>query len=695
MILMQKFRALVERLEELPVGPGAWTAGFLGIVAVRHLLELKSGGFPMYPPSALFAHYVLAYLAPLLALCLVLSLTAGVAIVRVLRLMLLMWGLTLLPPFVDMLVARSHDAKIGYLELGTTPLTTVFVRFFDPTFALGGTTAGIRVEALVACLLGAGYVIVRGDGRARILRALAAVLGVYLTALGFFTAPYLFVRLLAPAFPGLTPANLYNAQGLVPRPTSLDVRSDQGILLYLVPLTLLLAAATLARFDGRALRRVVRTLAASEGWLWSIAAGAGAWAGLRILDGVPHAAPLVPFDLLAMIEGPLALLIAGGAVALLARPGDDPITEPAQPVSVPEASAQLMSLAGIALLAAAICLAPACSINFACYAALGIGAGALARGAPRYLPAVPLLPQLAAAMAVLAAFLAGYALRADDEAVTLLPGGLLLAVLGAGFLADLPRAVTQVHRTVWESSVRWAGIAGAALAPIVILLAAFSVPATGRTTASWIGGIAFAAGIVVLGRALPVRMTSALAMLAASLLVVVHLGSSPAAGAWRTKALASPAYYERLSVRAEGDGNLDLAIGAAGEALRLSPNSAAAHARLGLLRHARKDEPGAIAELEAAVALAPQDDALACNLATVLLAAGRADAALARVDSVLARKPRLASAIFVRAQALDALGRRPEAEISWRAFLEVAAGEADEAAYIPIVRQRLGLPPGS
>src|SRR5262249_36794479 len=154
-------RSRVESLEDIPVGPRGWAAGFLSIVAVRHLLEMRSSGYPLFPPTAFYLHYVLAYLAPLLALSLVLALFTGVQPERVLRLMLLAWGRTLLPPLVDTLVARTHEARIGYMELGETPWSTVFVHFFDPSYPLGGTTPGIRVEALIACLLGAFYVVLR------------------------------------------------------------------------------------------------------------------------------------------------------------------------------------------------------------------------------------------------------------------------------------------------------------------------------------------------------------------------------------------------------------------------------------------------------------------------------------------------------------------------------------------------------
>src|SRR5712691_9366472 len=143
--IVDRFRRLVERLEEITVGPSGLAAGFLAIVAIRHLLELRVGGYPLYPASAFYVHYVLAYLAPLLALSMILALFSSVRLERVLRLMLLAWGLTLLPPILDTLLARVREPKIGYLQLGETPWLTVFLHFFDPGYPLRGTTAGIRL----------------------------------------------------------------------------------------------------------------------------------------------------------------------------------------------------------------------------------------------------------------------------------------------------------------------------------------------------------------------------------------------------------------------------------------------------------------------------------------------------------------------------------------------------------------------
>src|SRR5262249_41658933 len=304
--------------------------------------------------------------APLLALSLVLALFSGVQPERVLRLMLLAWGLTLLPPLVDTLVARTHEARIGYMELGETPWSTVFVHFFDPSYPLGGTTPGIRVEALIACLLGAFYVVLRAP-RARIVRAAGAVFTIYVASLFFFTVPFLFVRALRFAFPGLTTTQLFHATGRVVRPENIYVRMDQSILVYLIPLTLALGAATLALARPSWLARASRALLSQEALTWPVGAAIGAYAAWRALDAVPKPAELSPFDPLALVATPLAMLLGGAGFSLLAPRTQEGFVERRDGDEQALKGIGLVTLAGAALLATSV------SGASAAYGAIALG----------------------------------------------------------------------------------------------------------------------------------------------------------------------------------------------------------------------------------------------------------------------------------------------------------------------------------
>jgi len=664
-------RGRIQALEEIPIGPIGWTAGFLSIVGVRHLLELRSSGYPLFPASAFYVHYVLAYLAPLLTLCLVLALFSGVPLPRVLRLMLLAWGLTLLPPLVDFLLARSHDARIGYMELGETPISTVFLHFFDPRYPLSGTTPGIRVEALVACILAAVYCGIR-PARRGLVRAIGAASVVYVTSLFFFTLPYLFVRALRVVFPDISLTLLIRTFGRVARPDNPEVRGDQSILMYLIPLTLVLGACAYALTRSGFLRRALASIAQSEGPTWAVCAVIGSYAGWRILEGVPHAVATAPFDLLALVGGPVALLVGGGALAwisFLLGAGD---------ASHEAVGPGVAGLAGAALLAATV------SESFAAFSAIALGAAVLARGLAEVAPWAIGAPQAAFGISTLAAFLSGYALTAGREATILLPAPFYLLMFLVGAVASLGRA----------APITWLGgrplaRAAAAAAPLLALVIGLSATHA-RSRPAWIL-VAVTASAAVLVISLGVRPLAATAagVLGAALVLAVLLNDPAQDLAWRERALEAPNYHLRRSEEAEAAGNLGDAAGAAAEAIRRAPDYAAAHQRLGMVRYALGDYPGAIASLETAVRLAPRDAESRGSLAAAHLKNGEATLAMDDVAKGLELDAEIPRLHFIRAQCLDALGRTADANQSWRDYVAMAERFPDEAPYVQVARQRI------
>ncbi len=99
---------MVEALEGVPVSPGRWILALAAIIALRHFLEQVAGERRILYFLSYCLHYPLAYVAPLLALTVVLAVFARERADRVARLMLFAWLLTLLPPLLDMLVSRGR-----------------------------------------------------------------------------------------------------------------------------------------------------------------------------------------------------------------------------------------------------------------------------------------------------------------------------------------------------------------------------------------------------------------------------------------------------------------------------------------------------------------------------------------------------------------------------------------------------------
>lgn len=179
----------VEALESVPVPPGRWILALASIIALRHFLEQLAGERRILYFLSYFVHYPLAYLAPLLALTIVLAAFARERADRVIRLMLFAWLLTLLPPLLDMFVSRGTGTPdiIGYLLPKSGTLWQAFLNLLNPAYhGFQGPTVGIRVEAAAGCLLAALYVHLKTRNA---LRAVAAFVAVYATMFFFFALP--------------------------------------------------------------------------------------------------------------------------------------------------------------------------------------------------------------------------------------------------------------------------------------------------------------------------------------------------------------------------------------------------------------------------------------------------------------------------------------------------------------------------
>jgi tetratricopeptide (TPR) repeat protein len=178
-----------ETLELSPITVGRWLLVLAAIIVLRHFLEQMSGQKKTLYFLSYFIHYPLAYVAPLLALAVLLAVFAREKVERVTRLMLFAWLLTLLPPLIDLALPRAGDTPqlIGYLIPKSGTLWTAFANLFNPAYAdFQGTTAGIRIEAAIGCVLGAFYVHLKTRSAAR---AIASFFAIYVTMFFFFALP--------------------------------------------------------------------------------------------------------------------------------------------------------------------------------------------------------------------------------------------------------------------------------------------------------------------------------------------------------------------------------------------------------------------------------------------------------------------------------------------------------------------------
>lgn len=648
---------LALRVEQRAWSPLALAFGLAAIIAVRNLFEIMVGVNPVFTGLASFVHYPLAYVGPFLALTLVLAAWADVAPVRVARLMVLAWLLTLAPPLVDLVLhPGTEKPTIGYLQADPSDLGRIWTRFFDPRVALAGTTPGIRVEAAAAVVLGAVYVALRSR---RWTRAAGAAVTIYATSLFFFSLPVLVAGLFRAVNPLITVDAVFRGEGVVMRGTD-PANPDRVALFWLVPLVLALLAAwkVLARRHGEA-GPPHEDAAPSPGVVLAFAGVAGFVAALWL--HFPTGQPLVyaPYDALSLGGLVLALLLAGRA--LVRRD----------------------------LLAAAAAAVLALGLGRSVAVGLAAAAGALA---PLVFPALTgrartLALVIAGPLATFAAFAAGFALVIGPEALARLPLPAAGPAAAAGLAIAAFAAITPAGRPAPAWS--WPAVTGT-VALLGVLLAGVPPAAVVALPLGLVGGI------VVAGmRAWRTDRAAVVTMLAVAGFVALTvtrglLATDFVREPWARAERCVPRLEIVRAQELERAGKWGEAEGAYRKALACDEDDLDAQRGLGLgwIRYDKKVDKG-LAMLER---LAMQESASALdlsNLGGVYLQVGRAADALPLLERAVALEPDRLNARFNLAQAYEDLGRRAEAIDAWRAYVERARRYPDERADVDIARRHL------
>ncbi|MFQ5719158.1 MAG: tetratricopeptide repeat protein [Acidobacteriota bacterium] len=656
------------------MSPWAFAASFAAIVAARHLLEILGGQNPVYFPLQFLVHYPLAYLAPMLGLVLTLHLFSGTPVVRVTRLMLHVWLLTLLPPLID--VARGRGAEgIGYLRLGRHGAGEVFLRFLDPRFTLGGTTAGIRLETALACLLAAAYVwLKRRDGRpARAaLMAAGAAAAVYPIALGFFTLPMLAAAALAPVIAGGDAARVFAAPQVISIGAPLDVRvADHVAVAYLVPLCLGLGLLWSWRAAPARLGRRLTTAIGAVPPLFPVIGAAGLAFGALAREHL---------DQRALVAAPVDWLAAASVVAAVALVGAGSRLDGPPPAgSGVRFGAVVLILAGLSLAAV---VGPPTILLIGTLPALAW----LRRRPPLRLdgrwPAGPLL----AGVETIAILAAGASWGLGTLALAALPPALVRAVLAAGVLSAAGRHLPVGRRSRFVTRPGWPGpVAHGAIAGTFQVAAAVAVAIL--VGAGWPLVLVCAAGVGaatlprLAGHAVAWLESVALAG-AAALALAGGLGTPAEASALVHAGVDRPKFILRQARALEDAGDLSAAIGRYRAALEQDPAQPRVLTHLGELYREVGNRDASMTALREAAALDPDDVASRQQLGEMLLADGKVAEAVDALESAFRVNPSEPLVALSRAKALTRLpGARRRAIDAWHVYLDVSRDVPGEEVY--------------
>lgn len=142
-------------------------------------------------------------------------------------------------------------------------------------------------------------------------------------------------------------------------------------------------------------------------------------------------------------------------------------------------------------------------------------------------------------------------------------------------------------------------------------------------------------------------------------------------------------YQHAIALAYEQLGEEDRAREAYAEALQEDLSYSPAHLELARLSLARGDLTGAVAEMELASELAPDDPAVSVRHGELLLQMDRPSEAVPHLQRTVERAPRFARGHLLLARAMEGAGRGAEAAHSYREFLRLAprgAPERGEAA---------------
>ena len=292
---VERVTRLVERVEDLSVNPFQWVLIFFSIVIVRNFLDQFGPQKAVFNFPSFFLHFPLANLALALVLSILLALLARQKIEKVTTLMLFAWFLTVIPPLFHLFAGKGGGGQIAPIRVDEGGWLHVLLSFFNPAVKLTVATAGVRIEAFLACVLSCIYVFLKTRKSGRTILTLFAV---YLSFVLFFTLPHVFVTILSFLTPRFSDVgSVYFESGLFLK-SHID-RFTYSIALLELFLLVILLVCWIGLFSKEILISVVKRLVRFEPVHYSLAVFFGAGLALISVKSGATTASFHPYDVLA------------------------------------------------------------------------------------------------------------------------------------------------------------------------------------------------------------------------------------------------------------------------------------------------------------------------------------------------------------------------------------------------------------
>jgi tetratricopeptide (TPR) repeat protein len=670
-----------ETLENRPITLARWLLVLAAIIVLRHFLEQMSGQKKTLYFLSYFIHYPLAYVAPLLALSVLLAAFAREKVERVTRLMLFAWLLTLLPPLIDLALPRAGDAPqlIGYLIPKSGGLGTAFVNLFNPAYReFQGTTAGIRIEAAIGCVLGAFYVHMKTRSAGR---AIASLFAIYVTMFFFFALPPILLaitRLL-----GSDVENVYlllfgkaSVHRAFVNATPFAVSDLSNALVDLLVIAPILAL-WYRLYDRQRFARLVRSIDPGHAGFHTLLTLAGMALGARLLMGSAGLLKIShPFDVVSTVGILAASFFASLAAGSLRRIH--------APVGDPDASDDTRWTREIGAFYFTFATLFAVTVSYVAltYVLAFLAVYYLYYALPIRLSRFAGANGFAIGAASLFSFTLGYAAYAGAAASLWIPR--TVAIL----LVIVPTLALGA-RDLWDASAsraeRWnlvtmlgEGKARRFAAVGVLIAALLPGAALGMPLLLVAGAVAGVLGSLVVVRFEPAAMPRALGVLAAALLVAAYLTGATGAPLLREE-VASTGFAE--AARRTGTFEM-LDTEAASEANRVMAE--------GIQRFRADDFEGAVESFRRAVEISPDNAQAYVSLGSTYMRINRQAEAARAFRRAIDLDPTDATAHVGLGQAHKLSGDPDNAIVELNRALELDPENADAAYTLALVYMDLG-----
>ncbi|NUM25375.1 MAG: UbiA family prenyltransferase [Candidatus Buchananbacteria bacterium] len=185
--LFNKFRRIVDLIENSNIHLGYFIFTFLSIITIRNFLELFSTKIELNT-AVVFFHFYIGFISLATLLILTFYILTRESIVKSIKIVLIGFSILPLPPIIDLIATGGRGFAMTYLlpEFHDHIILRFFTFFGH--FEERGVSLGIKTEIFIILVLTFLYFLAKKHG---VFRSIANAFIVYIIIFGFFAIPFI------------------------------------------------------------------------------------------------------------------------------------------------------------------------------------------------------------------------------------------------------------------------------------------------------------------------------------------------------------------------------------------------------------------------------------------------------------------------------------------------------------------------